>query len=1167
MDKLSKPIWWDDSTQSWQYFTSEGERQSLPTLPEQLVRVSPDSANSDPLPNQSQRPGNGEFAATPSDESQTGTGDSFGVPGKDAGDTEAGQGSAENRPRGSSNRIEHDAKTHRIAYHSGGDHSSELSTKIGENNLDPWAERQPLPGQEPLWSPAKEDAQWERCKGCGVQLHDSHQGIGYCYNCVHNLTPERTAAQTRRELNQWAQEHENEYGPDTSKTVHSFDDGWTVRAPQSVADYYREGTLMGNCVNDDIDYQKEPNEQAWANDVYHSLRDPDNIPHVTWRANDGTDALGRHNSTPTKYLKYLNEIGVEPGDRDCIDCGAPAEEGTDWCATCMQHQGQVVINANALASYKASDNADKWQSIPASNLPQVDKNSANEEQGHGWQPQEHDYDPEQDYVLRYDQFDHPLIQQAQQRLNELAARPDTPMNPERPGRVFPADLSKAGPNPASEDGVATYCNGTYNEPCILFDVDAHKGYEDQVGKSVEHEVAHAIQDWNGHDFDEDEAEDWHYGAAQNVMYHVAPMHLDEQIAEEGLVPQPKRRWDEFSTEPHDYEHGIYLWADPQDAQDYAEALPGHHQIYEVDTTGHELIPDMEAEQAPEDWEGERWGSYYTTKPIAPEAVSPYYDEDTPGWMRNAVHQLQLGQNPLASMPDLPHNLPLSPTMPPTPSTLLAPVHTNTMTNTSAVPKWYDTKDTLWPHGCPYCMSHGPQFIDPGSRYTPPHAWCDECGKDWSLEGTAYDRAVGVPAWMNGTQYTSAAPMTNDPKLFNHSCPNCGSTEPYPQNPYGIRVVGDQIHCGQCDHWSPLLWSKRVSKDTAPTGDPKLFHQCPQCHSINTKALSPYGDLTQVTHTQCKDCGMVSKVAKNAEDLLGVTIDIGDRSPTGTIPLPLRGSGYQTTELFSPWTSGSCWEYAAALQEMYPDLRLGAHMANLNLGGTYEPVHVFAHDDTHAYDDYGSHKLPYRRKDTDDHYELTRTDLERYYDFNPKMIEKAKRAIAPPVPLGRRGSHIDGTSSRYHLGVSEDSPYQAVEQAKEHFQGQPYSSDGQVSVGPYTVAHERWGPDCVSSGALSDAGLPEDQHEEFLDNWHNQDPEMREEIYRHELEGRRRYMENQFGPMVHYEWDFGDDSPPAFDSNGWSVHHLGTKEGVTKMAYGTCPKCGKNYWGNKCPHCR
>lgn len=39
---------------------------------------------------------------------------------------------------------------------------------------------------------------------------------------------------------------------------------------------------------------------------------------------------------------------------------------------------------------------------------------------------EHDYDPRWDYEIDYERLDHPLTQLGQQRMDELASRPDTP---------------------------------------------------------------------------------------------------------------------------------------------------------------------------------------------------------------------------------------------------------------------------------------------------------------------------------------------------------------------------------------------------------------------------------------------------------------------------------------------------------------------------------------------------------------------------------------------------------------------------------------------------------------------------------------------------------------------------------------------------------------------
>jgi len=42
-----------------------------------------------------------------------------------------------------------------------------------------------------------------------------------------------------------------------------------------------------------------------------------------------------------------------------------------------------------------------------------------------------------------------------------------------------------------------YIDGTCGYPVILIDLEAHRGYEDQIGKSINHELRHAIQDAEG----------------------------------------------------------------------------------------------------------------------------------------------------------------------------------------------------------------------------------------------------------------------------------------------------------------------------------------------------------------------------------------------------------------------------------------------------------------------------------------------------------------------------------------------------------------------------------------------------------------------------------------------------------------------------------------------
>jgi hypothetical protein len=70
-----------------------------------------------------------------------------------------------------------------------------------------------------------------------------------------------------------------------------------------------------------------------------------------------------------------------------------------------------------------------------------------------------------------------------------------------------------------------------------------------------------------------------------------------------------------------------------------------------------------------------------------------------------------------------------------------------------------------------------------------------------------------------------------------------------------------------------------------------------------------------------------------------------------------------------WQNGGCAEYALALVEKYPNLTLGVNGAVDMYDPDWEPWseepapletvnHVFAHDDTYAYDSLGRHPLPY-----------------------------------------------------------------------------------------------------------------------------------------------------------------------------------------------------------------
>lgn len=152
-----------------------------------------------------------------------------------------------------------------------------------------------------------------------------HGGEHPQMSLVPGVMPTRSSAMTRTQLLQQLQAHEAKFGPDQSEMVHSFPDGWTIRQLKTFGDLHREGELMGSCFSataekphpvwDESSFQHEyPTDQEIAGVAhaplpnsydFKSLRDPENIPHVSM---DGMDTLGRHNTVPkTDYLSRIQQ--------------------------------------------------------------------------------------------------------------------------------------------------------------------------------------------------------------------------------------------------------------------------------------------------------------------------------------------------------------------------------------------------------------------------------------------------------------------------------------------------------------------------------------------------------------------------------------------------------------------------------------------------------------------------------------------------------------------------------------------------------------------------------------------------------------------------------------------------------------------------------------------
>lgn len=94
---------------------------------------------------------------------------------------------------------------------------------------------------------------------------------------------------------------------------------------------------------------------------------------------------------------------------------------------------------------------------------------------------------------------------------------------------------------------------------------------------------------------------------------------------------------------------------------------------------------------------------------------------------------------------------------------------------------------------------------------------------------------------------------------------------------------------------------------------------------------------------------------------------------------LAEAGYVTDE-WKRWQQGDCYTYAHALLQLRPDLHLGS----LDQG-----MHLFAHDNTHAYDSAGKHCLPYAGVTSSAVPEL-RVGLDWYDGPDPDLIPTPSR---------------------------------------------------------------------------------------------------------------------------------------------------------------------------------
>ncbi len=103
----------------------------------------------------------------------------------------------------------------------------------------------------------------------------------------------------------------------------------------------------------------------------------------------------------------------------------------------------------------------------------------------------HDYEPRWDYTIE-EAPDPQLARLAAEVAKRIYQRTKQPFE------LWACRLN--------HDAIAVYIDGTSGFPVVLIDLEKHRGYEDQIGQSISHELKHAEQDLNGKSYDEDEAE-------------------------------------------------------------------------------------------------------------------------------------------------------------------------------------------------------------------------------------------------------------------------------------------------------------------------------------------------------------------------------------------------------------------------------------------------------------------------------------------------------------------------------------------------------------------------------------------------------------------------------------------------------------------------------------
>lgn len=233
-----------------------------------------------------------------------------------------------------------------------------------------------------------------------------------------------------------------------------------------------------------------------------------------------------YHGTAVRNIDLIREHGLRPGSDDTVHVSASLRTAQQFARTAMRSYDSDEYAVVVLDRSKCGELYENFGSnnfctdfnvgIPKEAIIRVDvyeadddtlvKTASAEEPGLLFRSPEtpdrnNDYDPNWDYEVRAESIPElaKIAKEASQRLyTELKSKGiiDYYMFG---FEVWDVDLS-------DRNAVGMYIHGTYDFPVVLIDLNAHIGYEDQIGKTIRHELRHALQESKDEESSEEDAE-------------------------------------------------------------------------------------------------------------------------------------------------------------------------------------------------------------------------------------------------------------------------------------------------------------------------------------------------------------------------------------------------------------------------------------------------------------------------------------------------------------------------------------------------------------------------------------------------------------------------------------------------------------------------------------